>query len=778
MKIKQKISTAFVKIFISISLVEAFFVGAIVYKSMTQQADRLVQTASLTKVEYLRSYLISQREMGTSIMGSSIFHDFLDASKTSPEYNILKKKVDETLIRTIKNNPKINELFIINTDATIVASSNNKRINQNVAQDDFFIEGKKGPFIRNIYQSPVTKTLVWGISLPIIDDTTGKPMGIVAMRLETAPLYQLIQSQSNLGSTAEVFVVDNNRFLLSPALYLNSNQILKKKIETQNVRDCFTPAQSSTSQKGNMRIYKDYRNILILGTHAHIPEINWCLITKIDALEVYTPLLWVLGIIIVITLLGTYIFYRVSFSVSKKITSPIDALYKGMLEVQKGNINYKVGVTSTDEIGDLSRQFDSLTDAVGVARVILNQTINNQISEINAKTKDLEDQKKAILNVLEDVEREKSKSEQLAVNLKKFELAVENANDQIIITDPDGIIIFANKSVERITGFPISEIMGKKAGIKELWGGLMPVEFYTDLWKTIKVDKQPFNKEVRNKRKNGEYYFAQDSISPVLNNDNEVEYFVGIERDVSKEVQIDKMKTEFISLASHQLRTPLTAMNWFVEMLIHGDMGPLSSVQIEAMHSIDASNKRMISLVNSLLNISRIESGRLIIDPHPTDINKLMEDTVNELKKRSEENNQKIIFIPLPTLTPLPLDEKLMHEVFINLLTNALKYSPKNTQITISIMKKDNDALVQVHDEGYGIPLHQQDKIFQKFFRADNAVKNEADGTGLGLYLVKSIIESSDGKIGFESEENKGSTFWISLPLSGMREKKGDVVFS
>ena len=419
-------------------------------------------------------------------------------------------------------------------------------------------------------------------------------------------------------------------------------------------------------------------------------------------------------------------------------------------------------------------------NAIGIMRDIsdrkhTDELLKKSAQEVGLKAQELQEQKKAILNILEDVELGKERSDQLASDLKKFKLAVENANDHVVITDPNGMILFANKSVERITGFSADEIIGKKAGSKELWGGLMTPEFYTNLWKTIKIDKKPLLGEVKNKRKNGVEYIAKASISPVLNEKNEVDYFVGIERDITKEVQVDKMKTEFISLASHQLRTPLSAMRWFTEMLLNGDMGKMTPEQVEAIQNIDSSNKRMITLVNSLLNISRIESGRIIVDPRPTDVHLIIQDVVKELEQKYNEKKQKIILTVHPGLPLISLDEKLIHEVYVNLLTNAIKYSPENTEIIISISKKDDNLISQVSDNGYGIPTAQHDKIFQKFFRADNVAKRETDGTGLGLYLVKSIIESSQGKIWFKSEENKGTSFWFTLPLSGMKEKKGEV---
>ncbi len=249
-------------------------------------------------------------------------------------------------------------------------------------------------------------------------------------------------------------------------------------------------------------------------------------------------------------------------------------------------------------------------------------------------------------------------------------------------------------------------------------------------------------------------------------------------RDITREKEVDKMKTEFISLASHQLRTPLTAMKWFLEMLQSGDIGPLSDEQKNYIKNIQDSNEKEIALVNSLLNISRIESGRIIIEPVPTQINSLVEEVVSSQKVPSDTKKLTISQEFDNTLPEISLDTKLMREIVTNLLTNAIKYTPENGTITIKTAQNEKNITLSVSDTGYGIPEKEQKRIFERFFRASNITKVVTDGSGLGLYLVKKILDASGGTIELESKENIGTTFTITLPKKGMEKKKGETTLT
>ncbi len=374
----------------------------------------------------------------------------------------------------------------------------------------------------------------------------------------------------------------------------------------------------------------------------------------------------------------------------------------------------------------------------------------------------------------EEIKKEQLKSAALAGELEKFKLAVDGANEHIIITDAEGGVIYANKAVETITGFSPAEVLGKKPG--KIWGGHMSIEFYKKMWHRIKIEKKGFIGEVNNYKKNSTPYVASLNITPILDKNGAVEFFVGIERDITKEKKVEEMKNDFISFVSHQLRTPLTVMRWNAEMLLSADAGKLNREQKRYIAEIDRGEQRMALLINSLLNISRLESGRLKINPKPVDLEEFIGNIVAEDTPYATAKNCTIIFTkPKKKLPPVKIDEMLTKEVISNLLNNAIRYSQtKKCDINVSLEISGEFYQINIVDHGIGIPIDVQNKIFTKFYRADNAVKVETEGTGLGLYMTKLIVETGGGKIWFESTEGKGSAFHFTISKAGMREVKGE----
>ena len=366
-----------------------------------------------------------------------------------------------------------------------------------------------------------------------------------------------------------------------------------------------------------------------------------------------------------------------------------------------------------------------------------------------------------------------SRTKELADAKAKDEAILASIGDGLTVADEKGRLTFFNKNAADILGVGTNK---DTVGADQIKYGVfdsvtfkeLPAE-QTPLLLAVKgqtLDKVPLF--IRNSRV-PEGKFISVTATPILLNGKSVGG-VAILRDMTKEKEIDKVKTEFVSLASHQLRTPLSTVNWYAEMLLAGDVGTLNKKQKKYLEEVYSSNQRMVELVNALLNVSSLELGTFVIDPEPMDICRLAKDVIKEQKPQIDSKKIKFTFYCGKGASRICADPKLNRMIIQNLLSNSIKYTPEGGNIRLVILRTDNKNIqIKISDTGYGIPKKQHDKIFTKLFRADNVINKDTDGTGLGLYIVKSIVEKTGGKIWFESpEENRGTIFYVALPIKGI----------
>lgn len=237
-----------------------------------------------------------------------------------------------------------------------------------------------------------------------------------------------------------------------------------------------------------------------------------------------------------------------------------------------------------------------------------------------------------------------------------------------------------------------------------------------------------------------------------------------------KEIKIKKIneyKTEFVSLAAHQLRTPLTAVKWIIKMILDGDEGTLNNEQQNLLNKVYKSNERMIRLINNLLDVSKIEAGGLEYEFKKVDIGYILDIVIQEEKENIAQHNIKFNLEKSEKIPQVYVDTEKIIIVFQNLLDNAIKYTPNYGSVKVKIENIKNNLLsIEIKDSGIGIPLTDQKKLFSKFFRASSAIKMETEGSGLGLFIAKNIIEKHGGQISISSKEGKGTKVCFTLPVN------------
>jgi PAS domain S-box-containing protein len=368
---------------------------------------------------------------------------------------------------------------------------------------------------------------------------------------------------------------------------------------------------------------------------------------------------------------------------------------------------------------------------------------------------DIEDSRKALMNMLEDVEEERKK---VAEERNRTVMIIRNFADGILVFDDEYKLSLINAQAEIFFGVEAKEIMGTSLSELTRFQYLKPL---ADL--LSEQNKRIFRKELQIK----ENLILEISEVPLLPRaEGEKPGNLIITHDITREKTVERMKTEFVSVAAHQLRTPLSAIKWTLKIILDGDLGEITKEQRDFIQKTYQSNERMISLINDLLNVTRIEEGRYLYKLTLVSFEEIVQSILDSYKDVVAKRKVKVEFKkskrPLPKIM---VDLEKMKLAIQNLLDNALRYTPPDGKIIISLDLEPGNVEFSIKDTGMGIPKDQKARIFTKFFRAANVMKVDTEGSGLGLFIAKNIIDAHGGKIWFESEETHGTAFHFTLPI-------------
>jgi PAS domain S-box-containing protein len=407
---------------------------------------------------------------------------------------------------------------------------------------------------------------------------------------------------------------------------------------------------------------------------------------------------------------------------------------------------------------EIKRRIEEL-EKLREKEIILRIRERAKTKDIERKVKELEEMRKALMNILEDVEEERKKAEE---EKNKTLAIINNLADGLLVFDKEGKVSLINPQAEKFFGVKEKEIVGKSILELNQFDNFQPIVEMVG-----SEIKEMFRKEVFIK----ENLVLEVTTLPMV---REGEKFgtLMILHDVTREKEIERMKSEFVSISAHQLRTPLSAIKWTLRMFLDGDLGEITKEQREFLERIYKSNERMISLINDLLNVTRIEEGRYVYKPTPVDVAQICQSTIELYKEEIERKNLELIFKKPQELPKVMADVEKISLAIQNLLENAIRYTLPGGKVEIVLEKKENEIQFLIKDTGIGIPKDQQSRVFTKFFRAPNAMKIDTQGSGLGLFITKNIIEAHGGKIWFESEEGKGTIFYFTLPITEVIEKR------
>lgn len=359
----------------------------------------------------------------------------------------------------------------------------------------------------------------------------------------------------------------------------------------------------------------------------------------------------------------------------------------------------------------------------------------------------------------------KQHSEESLHDTARLEALFASIGEGVIATDETGTITRVNKVALDLLGLREREVIHQHfldVIVSVHDNGKSVSAFERPIVKAFQTGKSVSTRTLY-RQKAGTLLPVYLTVSPIVFRGHPIGA-IEVFRDLTDEIESDKLKSDFISIASHQLRTPLSAINMYSMMLRDGLAGELTDLQMEHIHTILASVERMNVLIDTLLNITRIESGGIKLKLGAVQLDELAREIVTEFVPAAQAKSLSMTSEITANIPEVHTDSLLVKEVCANLLSNAIKYTPEGGNIRFTLDETANEVRLSVADTGYGIPASEQKNVFLKFFRAENIAGKDVSGTGLGLYLIKNIAEALGGDLWFESTENVGSTFHFSLP--------------
>ena len=382
-----------------------------------------------------------------------------------------------------------------------------------------------------------------------------------------------------------------------------------------------------------------------------------------------------------------------------------------------------------------------------------------------------------------------------ADRLNKLSTAVRQSPVSIVITDTQENITYVNPKFSEVTGYSEDEVYGKNPRI--LKSGETSMESYKKMWEQLSSGKT-WHGEFHNKRKDGSLFWENASITPVKNSEGYITSYLAVKEDITGEKlvreelkvsyeklkELDVLKENFMSMVSHELRTPIYSIKGLLTLILGGSAGPVNPAQREFIEIIKNNSDRLLTLINDLLDVSKMESGAFTITKKENDLIPVIKNAIKDISSIVARKHINISFEGGETPLIFPFDDYRISQTIINLLNNSIKFSRENSQIIISVKKSafsaiavpghagcsfspdSKFAVIRVRDFGTGFPPEYAEKIFNRFYQVENVNNRAHQGTGLGLSIVKSIIELHGGCVWAESEGlDKGACFVVIIPL-------------
>ena len=587
-------------------------------------------------------FMASEKTLKNKILG------MLEAqASTREDETPYKSQTREALGGYLNYDRDFTRYQILDLEGGVLASTQETDEGKIRSEEPYFQEGRSRTFSEGFYYDLSTEKPLMMIATPI-RDAGGRTAAVFAGNVNIEKISEMMEDTTGLGETGETYLVNKFHYAVTE-LRGGGSTVLKKAINTEAVKHCLMERNEIP-----MRMhYTNYANEKVLGVHLWNKKNEVCFVAEISEEEALKPAKELRNDIIILGAVLLALSMLLSTILSRSISKPIKALSEGAKRISEGDLDHRMNIKTRDEIEELATAFNSMTGELKKSRSELQKTealkrselerlVNERTKELEEKSSELEQARRATLNILEDVSDSKVK--------------LEKSYDEL---------------------------------------------------KTL-----------------------------------------------------DNMKDDFVGATSHALKTPLTSINSFIELLSKGKLGPINEDQKDGLEIIKAESQRLHVLINNILDAAKLDSGRMVLEKRKTDLRTIVENAIRSVSITAESKGNRITFSS-PQTAYASIDAAWMEKTIDNFISNALKFTD-NGKIEIKLEKDGRNVKFTITDTGRGIAPEHIPYMFEKFYQAE---KQTTTGTGFGMYICKNVIKAHGGEVGASSPGlDKGATFWFTVP--------------
>lgn len=695
---------------LAVGLVPTLLVSAIAYATISSElthktVDQLTSTAS-SQQQKINSLLQKRQEEATKLANQFDLQSALGAylnhkASVSDIYTILLNKKVST--------PDIQTIDLIGLDGTIITSTVTTNENKKAKTDDYFVPTGQESNIR------VKEDARDGIDKLYITTKVSvnkNEAGYLNLIFRIDDIVAAIQDYTGLGTTGETVVAaknNNNDISLFP-LRFNTDAALKTNLNSLLLY---------VSTEAGYQQATDYRGHAVLVASRSVGFADWVIATKIDADEALAPIIILRNSLLAILAVMSMAIVAFSLYFTRFFTTPILRIAEISKSYGLGDFSRQVDLRRDDEIGQLG-------DSINTMGHNLHDYVANIESQRN-----------------------------------RLQVILNSSADSIFAINKSGDIILANATTSTLMQLPINHIVGKPVNNIFTWHSDIDqitidynkpgTNIYTDLQCTDVAGATHYVKLIVAKL-SGE----QDAEAP--------QTIITI-HDETKSRELENMKVDFVSMAAHELRTPLAATRGYLELISYKQGVRIAPDVKNYINQALKSTAELGGLIDNLLGVTRIERGTLTLQPHKVDLAANIQQAISNARFSATDKRLSLTYNGPTSHCYVIADQISLNEVINNLINNAIKYTNPGGSVEVTLTHRDQEYVIQFRDTGIGIPKSAVPNLFTKFYRVHGGLNSGSTGTGLGLFISKSIIERHGGTIKVESEEGRGSTFTITIPV-------------